>query len=212
MYKFLTIVIGVMITIPLMVAIWLISFFAFDLTYWYASGISLVGACLTYLLVSFSSHIRYLKKNQLNWREYRYIRNNLAEARLKIRRLQKALFSIHHLPDLKENMELLRVTKKIYRVTKNEPKRFYQGDQFFFSHLDSVVELTEKYALLSSQPTKNSELKQVLTETHLTIKDIKAKIENDLHYILSNDMEQLQFEVDYAKQMTKTKERLDEND
>ncbi|GAE93254.1 5-bromo-4-chloroindolyl phosphate hydrolysis protein [Gracilibacillus boraciitolerans JCM 21714] len=147
MYKFLSIVTGIIITIPVMSTIWLVSFFAIDLTFLLSSLISLIGAGLTYSLISVSIYVRFLKKHQLSMKDYRYIRKNLAEANHKIRRLQKALFSIRHLLFLKENMELLRVIKKIHRVTKKKPMRFFQGgERFYFSHLDSAVELTEKYA------------------------------------------------------------------
>lgn len=32
---------------------------------------------------------------------------------------------------------------------------FYEAEDFFFSHLDSLVELTEKYAFLEKQPVKD---------------------------------------------------------
>ncbi|UOQ84756.1 5-bromo-4-chloroindolyl phosphate hydrolysis family protein [Gracilibacillus salinarum] len=199
MFKLLTVVIGIFIAVPVMITTWFVSFFAIDLSYWYASLLSLIVAGLTYGLVSVISHFRFLKNNQLTLKDYRYIRKNLAEARPKIRRLQKALFSIHHLTFIKDNMDLVRVARKIYRTTKKEPKRFYQGSQFYFSHIDSAVELTEKYALLSSQPAKNKEMELVLKETRHALKDIQAKIEQDLYDILSDDLEQLQFEVDFAK-------------
>lgn len=212
MYKFLTVVIRILIAIPVMVTIWLISFFGFELSYWYSSGVSLLAAALTYWFISAGLYIRSLKKNQLNMSEYRYIRKNLVEANHKIRRMQKALLSIRQMTFLKEIFELLRIIKKIYSVTKKEPKRFYKGEKFYFSHLESAVELTEKYAFLSSQPKKNSELEQVLYETRKTIKEMKTTIENDLYHILSNDIEQLNFEIDVAKHTTnpkKNKERLD---
>ncbi|WP_058306387.1 5-bromo-4-chloroindolyl phosphate hydrolysis family protein [Gracilibacillus massiliensis] len=210
MYRFLSIVIGIFFTIPMMSIIWLISFFAIDLSFWLSSLISLIGAGLTTSVIFISIYFRFLKKNQLRMKDYHYIRKNLAEANLKIHRMQKALFAVRNLFFLKENMELLRVIKKIYRVTKKDPKRFFQGEEFYFSHLDSAVELTEKYALLSTQPKKNVEIEQVLDQTRHTLKDIKTSIEKDLHHILSDDIEQLQFEVDFAKYTTKQKERLED--
>ncbi|MCT2536442.1 5-bromo-4-chloroindolyl phosphate hydrolysis family protein [Aquibacillus koreensis] len=202
MYKFLTVVVRIMIAIPVKSTIWLVSFFAYDLPYWHASAIALLGAGLTYGLLSASIYFRTLKKNQLKMREYRYIRKNLEEANRKIRRMQKALFSIRQFAFLKEVFDMLRTVRKIYQVTKKEPKRFYQGEKFYFSHLDSAVELTEKYVLLSSQPKKNSEMEKALSETRHTIKEMKTTIENDLYHILSGDLEQLHFELDYAKHTT----------
>lgn len=205
MYKFLTVIIRIFIAIPVLVITWLVSFFALDLSYWYASLLSITGAAFTYGILSIASHIRFLKKHQLKLREYRYIRRNLHEAHHKIRRIQKSVLSIRHLTVLKEIMEIVRLMKKIYRVTKKEPHRFYQGEQFYFTHLDSAVELTEKYALLSSQPKKNEEMERVLTETRHTIKEMKTRIEKDLYHILSDDIENLQFELHYVNKSAKNK-------
>ncbi|MFC4402004.1 5-bromo-4-chloroindolyl phosphate hydrolysis family protein [Gracilibacillus xinjiangensis] len=203
MYRLLTIIIRIFVAIPVMVATWLVSFFALELSYLYASGLALIGAGLAYWLISVIIYFRFLKKNELKIREYRYIHKNLLEANSKIRRMQRALLSIRHLTFLKEMMELIRITRKIYQVTKKEPKRFYQGEKFYFSHLDSAVELTEKYALLSTQPNKSSEVEQVLYDTRHTIKEMKIIIEKDLYHILSDDLEQLQFEIDFAKHSKK---------
>ena len=206
MYKFLTVMLRLFIATPVLVITWLVSFFALDLSYWTASFISIAGAAITYGIISAVMHIRFLKKHQLKLREYRYIRRNLHEAHHKIRRVQKAILSIRHMTVLRETMELLRFMKKIYRVTKKEPNRFYQGEQFYFTHLDSAVELTEKYALLSSQPKRNEELERVLAETRHTIKEMKTRIEKDLYHILSDDIDNLQFEVNYVKKSAKNKQ------
>ncbi|GAA0489491.1 hypothetical protein GCM10008986_14170 [Salinibacillus aidingensis] len=210
MYKFLTIVIRIAIAIPAMITVWLISYFLFDLSFLSSSGVSLIGAALTYGILSGAIYFRSLKKNQLTMKEYRYIRKQLTEAKHKIRRMHKTLLSIRQMSFFKEMFDLLRSIRKIYQVTKKEPRRFYQGNQFYFSHLDSAVELTEKYAFLYSQPKKSSEMEQVLDETRAAIKDIKTAIENDLYHILSDDIEELNFEVDYTKYTTNPKkERLD---
>lgn len=212
MYKILTILIRTSIAIPVMFITGLITFFGFEVPFWYSSFLAISVAGLSYWIGSVYFHFRFLKKNQLTSKEYRYIRRNLIEAKHKIRRIKKAFFSIRNFNLLKEMTALLRTTNKIYRVTKNEPKRFYQAEQFYFSHLDSVVELIEKYVLLYSQPTKRNETEKILHVTQHTLIDMKAKIDQDLYHMLSNDIEQLQFEVDYVKHTQKTKERLDNNE
>lgn len=69
-------------------------------------------------------------------------------------RLRKALFQAKSIQMFKQNAEMLRIVRRIYLLTKKEPKRFYQAERFFYQTLDSIVELTEKYAFLSSHPKK----------------------------------------------------------
>ncbi|QHS21467.1 protein xpaC [Virgibacillus sp. MSP4-1] len=210
MYKFLTIIIRIAVAIPAMITVWLVSFFLLDLSFLSSSGVSLIGAAMTYGIITGVLYFRSLKKNELTMKDYRYIRKQLIEAKHKIRRMHKTLLSIRQVTFFKEMFDLLRTIRKIYQVTKKEPKRFYQGNQFYFSHLDSAVELTEKYAFLYSQPKKSREMEQVLDETRSAIKDMKTAIEKDLYHILSDDIEELNFEVDYTKYTTNPKqERLD---
>ncbi len=154
---------------------------------------------MTFYTVKGITTYRFLKKHGLTRKEYKFIRENLEEAQAKLKRLNKALFSIHSLPQLKQTIEITRLTRKIYKITKKEPKRFYLGEKFFYYHLDSLVELSEKYAFLSAQPTRNSELERSLSETRWLLEELKKSIEKDLDQILSNDMDQLNFELDIAK-------------
>jgi 5-bromo-4-chloroindolyl phosphate hydrolysis protein len=90
-------------------------------------------------------------------------------------------------------------------MTMKEPKRFYQAEEFYFSHLDSIVELTEKYSFLSSQPKQNSEMGQSLIETRRTLNELTKVLEEDLYHVISDDLDTLNFEIDVAKHTIKKK-------
>lgn len=199
MNPFLAFLIRSAVAIPSAIMIWIVSFFSLNNTFWVSSGISLAGGALIYWLASLYTGSQFLKKNGLTRKEYRYIKKNLEEAKQKISRLHKTLFSIRHLPSLKERVELLRVIRKIYNMTKREPKRFYQAERFYFSHLDSVLELTEKYAFLSTQPKRNREIEWSLAETRSTLSEMSKLVEKDLYHVLENDIDNLNFEIDVAK-------------
>lgn len=199
MNSFLSFLIRAAVSIPSAITIWLVSFLTLNYTFWFSSGLALAGGALVFGLASFYTGSKFLKKNGLTRKEYRYIKKNLEEAKQKISRLHKTLFSIRHLPSLKERVELLRVIRKIYTMTKREPKRFYQAERFYFSHLDSVLELTEKYAFLSSQPKRNREIEWSLAETRSTLSEMSKLVEKDLYHVLENDIDHLNFEIDVAK-------------
>ena len=187
------------------ILVWLISFFAFDQTVLVSLLIGFLGGTGVYLLLGWILNKQYLKENGITRREYKYIRNNLKEAKEKINRLQKAVLRIRNFADMKQNYEVIKLVNKIYSTTKKEPKRFFKAEQFYFTNLDSIVEITEKYALLHSQPAKTPELKISLKETRLTIDKLTDSLENDLYRVLEDDIDDLQFELDVAK---KTMERL----
>jgi 5-bromo-4-chloroindolyl phosphate hydrolysis protein len=187
------------------ILVWLISFFSFDQTVLISLLFGFLGGTGVYLLLGWILNRQYLKENGITRREYKYIRNNLKEAKEKINRLQKAVLRIRNFPDMKQNYEVIKLVNKIYSTTKKEPKRFFKAEQFYFTNLDSIVEITEKYALLHSQPAKTPELKISLKETRLTIDKLTDSLENDLYRVLEDDIDDLRFELDVAK---KTMERL----
>lgn len=204
MNPFIAFFVGMLLVIPTSVAVWLVSFFAFDQPFLVSAAFSLIGGFLTFTMIPVYSRYRLLQKHRLTRKEYKYIKKNLAEAKQKIFRLNKALFSIRQIASVKQNIELMRIVRKIYSLTKKEPKRFYKAERFYFSHLDSAVELMEKYVFLSAQPKKSQELDQSLIETRRMIDEITLSIEQDLYQVLSDDIDQLHFEIDVAKHSIKT--------
>ncbi|MDA1478244.1 5-bromo-4-chloroindolyl phosphate hydrolysis family protein [Bacillus changyiensis] len=181
------------------VLLWLTCFFVFDQTFLLSS----VYAVATWISVYFGGkwYRTFLlrKENKLTRRDYRYIKQNLKEAKVKIARLRKLIFSVKSLQTLKQNVEIYRMVRKIYWLTKEEPSRFYQVERFYYQNLDLVVELTEKYALLASQPKRNTNVEMVLSETRLTIAELTKQLENDLYDLLKTDIDHLQYELDVAK-------------
>lgn len=212
MNPFVSFIIRTTAAIPSSVIVWLASFFGFNQTFFVSSLIAIAGGGIVYWLTGAILRNKFLKKHGLSRKEYQYIKKNLDEAKLKINRLQKALFTIKHIRSLKERIELLRMTKNIYKLTSKEPRRFYQAEEFYFSHLDSVLELSERYAFLSSQPKTNRELEFSLRDTQETLEDLTKVVEKDLYEVLSNDINHLNFEIDVAKNsIKKYKELPDES-
>lgn len=187
---------------------WIISYFTFDASLFSSLLIGIAGGTIVFLLLGGIFNHQFLKENGITRREYKYIMRNLKEAKEKMNRLQKSVFRIRNIADIKQNYEIIRLVNKIYSTTKKEPKRFFKAERFYFTNLDSIVELTEKYALLHSQPAKTPELTISLKETRLMIDKLTDSLENDLYKVLEDDIDDLHFELDVAK---KTINRLPED-
>ncbi|MFN2748208.1 5-bromo-4-chloroindolyl phosphate hydrolysis family protein [Bacillus sp. z60-18] len=185
------------------VFLWFTSFFAFDQTFLLSSLYAAGAWTVIYAGGKWYGTYLFLRDNQLTRREYAYIKQNLREAKEKIARLRKALFAVRNIQTIKQNFEILRIVRRIYTITKKEPKRFYQVERFYYQHLDSIVELTEKYALLASQPKRNAKLEVSLSETRMTIDKLAKQLEEDLYCLLKSDIEHLEFELDVAKNSLK---------
>ncbi|WHX40278.1 5-bromo-4-chloroindolyl phosphate hydrolysis family protein [Mesobacillus sp. AQ2] len=203
MNKFLLRFIQTGAAIPFSAFMWLLTYAGFGQTFWMSSLYGVIGGGVMFFGVGYYYQKRILEKNRLTMKEYKYIQRNLKEANVKIKRIQKSLFSIRHIRSLKIRMELLRMVKNIQRLSNREPRRFFKAEQFYFSHLDSIMELSEKYAFLSSQPGKNRELERSLYDTQDTLKELNKIVEKDLSYMLADDIDHLNFEIDVAKHSIK---------
>ncbi|WP_066067406.1 5-bromo-4-chloroindolyl phosphate hydrolysis family protein [Neobacillus soli] len=199
MNPFLSFLVRSFVAVPITVITWLVCMIPLGLTLLPSTGYALLGGVLTHLVLSVFMNTRFLKRHQLSRKEYRYIKKNLAEAKQKINRLNKSIFKIRDIYSVKQRIDIHRITKKIHKMATTEPKRFYKAEEFYFSHLDSVVELTEKYSFLSAQPKKNMEMGQSLIETRHTLNELTKLLEEDLYHVISDDIDNLNFEIDVAK-------------
>ncbi|PAC83823.1 protein xpaC [Bacillus subtilis] len=185
------------------VFIGILSFFGLNQSLFLSIVYGLASGAAVYIAGIWNARRLFLKKHELTEREYAYIKKNLEEARQKMVRLRKALFQAKSIQMFKQNAEMLRIVRRIYLLTKKEPKRFYQAERFFYQTLDSVVELTEKYAFLSSHPKKSKELSMSLSETRITLTELTKRLEEDLTQAMGDEIDELQFELDAAKHSLK---------
>ncbi|WP_160725532.1 5-bromo-4-chloroindolyl phosphate hydrolysis family protein [Bacillus sp. USDA818B3_A] len=208
MNPFVAFIIRSFVAVPVTVITWLVCYFPLDFTFGASTIIAILGGILTHVILSLFQNIGYVKKHQLTRKEYRYIKKNLKEAKLKIRRLNRSIFKIRDIYSVKQRIDINRITKKIHKMTTKEPSRFYKAEEFYFSHLDSIVELTEKYHFLSAQPKQNQEIGQSLIETRRTLNELTKVLEEDLYRVISDDIDTLNFEIDVAKHTIQKKKEL----
>ncbi|SFA74926.1 5-bromo-4-chloroindolyl phosphate hydrolysis protein [Lentibacillus halodurans] len=181
----------------------LISFFAFGTAVLMSALYAVIAGGACYFLIKELMFFRYLQQKELSRKEYKYINENLLEAKAKIKRLQRTLYSVRNWQQAKKYIKILVTVRKIYANTKKEPRRFYQAEVFYYKHLDSLVALMEKYAYLKSQPSRSKEINQALDETRQTITALGEAINKDLYVMLHDDVDTLQFELDVANQSFK---------
>lgn len=139
------------------------------------------------------------KKLGMTRSEYKNIRNQVKEAKNKIKQLQSNYYKVRSISSFKQLMELTRFANKIVAQVQLNPRKFYLVESFFYSHLDTALELTEKYTLLVGQPVKDRDLKIALQDTRETLRSMTSVMERDLQKVLSTDVEKLRMELDYAR-------------
>ncbi|WP_167578531.1 5-bromo-4-chloroindolyl phosphate hydrolysis family protein [Jeotgalibacillus proteolyticus] len=188
------------IAVPLALLAWIIPLSFFNVNGWVALGIGIAGGVIPYYVIKWFQHRSILKSYGLSSQEYEYIQQNLTESQKKISRLQGKIFQVRSLSAMRQLNDLVKLSRRIFTIVKKDPKRFYTAERFFFYHLDSGVELTEKYTMLAAQPIKNKEVLTSLEDTRKTLFELNSSIEEELMNVLSNDIDNLKIELDYAKQ------------
>lgn len=139
------------------------------------------------------------KKLGMTRSEYKHVRVQIKEAQKKIKLLQSQYYRVRSISSFKQLMNMVKVSNKIITQVQQNPRKFYLAEPFFYSHLDSALELTEKYTMLVGLPVKDHELKATLQDTREMLTSLNSVIERDLKLTLSSDVEKLRMELDYAR-------------
>ncbi|MGD7043875.1 5-bromo-4-chloroindolyl phosphate hydrolysis family protein [Jeotgalibacillus proteolyticus] len=187
------------IALPLFLLTWITAYYIFNIQFFYSILIAIAGGVIPFYLIKWFQHRSILRSYKLSAQEYQYIQQNLKDAQKKLSRLQGRMFQIRSLSAMRQFNDLTKLSRKIFAVVKKDPKRFYLAERFFFYHLDSAVELTDKYTTLAVQPIKNKEVLTSLDDTRKTLLDLNSSLEEELMNVLTNDIDTLRVELDLAQ-------------
>lgn len=142
--------------------------------------------------------------------EYKHIELQLSTANKHIQTLSQNYLRVRSVSAFKQLLEMTRISKNIVKIVKTEPQKFYNVEPFFYAHLPSAVELTDKYTMLSKQPVKDKEIQVTLSKTRETLSDLNSTFQIDLKDALSNDIDHLQMEIEFANRSNlRRKEQLE---
>jgi len=190
-----------------MVISWFLFYFGLKLPFFQSGLFAILVWITTFIFFRFLQQSRLLRRNKLTRREYKYIKDNIREAERKIQRLQKSFFRARSIDSWKVLFENLRIAKRIIQIVKNEPRRFFLADRFFFYHLDSSIEIAEKYTKLATQPIHDVEMRRFIEESKSALKELNGQLQEDLKSVLQHDVDHLQFELDVVKKQLQQSKR-----
>ncbi|WP_144509730.1 5-bromo-4-chloroindolyl phosphate hydrolysis family protein [Bacillus sp. FJAT-22090] len=188
-----------LINIPIMIISWFVFFFSVETSFFTSSVFSILLYIVSNFAIKKLQQRSIMKKYNLTISEYFHIQKQLKEAKAKIRTLNSHYLKVRSFSSFKQLFDMNRLAKRIISLVKENPRKFYQAENFFYAHLDSAVELTSKYTLLVSQPMKNNDLKIALADTRDTLESMNSIMEDDLKSVLASDIEHLKMELDFAK-------------
>lgn len=149
------------------------------------------------------------KKIGITKSEYHFIEAQLKQARAHIQTLNQQYVRVRSVRSFKQINEMSKLAKRIINIVQTNPQKFYAVEDFFYAHLPTAVQLSDKYTLLTKEQVPGTEVHLALEETRKTLKELQITMEADLKSALSSDIENLKIELDFAKLSNeKRKDRL----
>lgn len=190
---------GVLVGIPVAFIVWMVTVFAWDLSFLIDAIAGAGGFLLSYFPTQRLTSRKYLNEIGLSRRDYRYVRTQLNQAQLKIRTILKSFMNIRSIKDFRQVNDIYRISRSIYTSIKQRPGMFFKVEGFFYSHLDNALNLVDSYTRLSRMPRKSKEEKQKLEQTRITLDEVKRTLIADLKRLNEEDYERLDVEMELNK-------------
>lgn len=191
-------------------AIFVIAIVQFNTTF---TLLSIPLALATYF-ISNKLILLYQKSKQskqygLTRSEFDHIEKQLKIARTQLTNLTQQYIRVRSVKSFKLINDMNKLAKRILNIVQTNPQKFYAVEDFFYAHLPSAVELTDKYTLLTKEQLGDPSIQLALEDTRRTLKDLYETMEVDLKQALASDIEGLKIELDFAKLANdKRKERV----
>ena len=190
---------GVLVGIPVAFIVWMVTVFAWDLSFLIYAIVGAGGFLLSYFPTQRLTSRKYLNEIGLSRRDYRYVRTQLNQDQLKIRTILKSFMNIRSIKDFRQVNDIYRISRSIYTSIKQRPGMFFKVEGFFYSHLDNALNLVDSYTRLSRMPRKSKEEKQKLEQTRITLDEVKRTLIADLKRLNEEDYERLDVEMELNK-------------
>ncbi|MER1985954.1 MAG: 5-bromo-4-chloroindolyl phosphate hydrolysis family protein [Solibacillus sp.] len=141
--------------------------------------------------------------------EFEHIESQLKQSRTQLANLTQQYIRVRSVKSFKLINDMNKLAKRILNIVQTNPQKFYAVEDFFYAHLPSAVELTDKYTLLTKEQISDPAIHLALEDTRRTLKDLYETMEDDLKQALASDIEGLKIELDFAKLANdKRKERV----
>ena len=146
------------------------------------------------------------KELRISRKEYLHIDEQLTKASKQAQALTQKYVQVRSVKSFRSIYDMSKLSKRIIAIVKQDPSKFYLIEDFFYAHLPSALELADKYALLTKEQVTGTDIHLALNDARNTLKGLHETMELDLKQALSNDIESLRLELDFAK-ITNTNRR-----
>lgn len=198
-------------------------FFIFEFDFWTSIGLTIgLGAFLYYIQsggrmqwspkskkqrgtlgkVSADKEAFYHAKGMTK-EQIAYFRSTMDQAKNTIQDIESNLQQRSKLKAIAARNDTVDILKDFFKNIVNQPNRLHEVDKFLYTNLPNLKELTDKYIAIDGHVSKTKETYTALDNCSKTIDDMCRLIAEDYVRFMSNDIEDMDIELELAKQVLK---------
>lgn len=141
----------------------------------------------------------FYKSKGLSRDEIKFFRETMQSAKVNILDLEKNMRKSTKLSAIERRNNTVHLAKALFKDITNQPNRLHEVDKFLYVHLPSLKDLTAKYVEVESHEVKQKSTFEVLEESANTIDGMCNLIAEDYVSFKSDDIEDIEFEIELAK-------------
>ncbi|MDF0480106.1 5-bromo-4-chloroindolyl phosphate hydrolysis family protein [Vagococcus sp. PNs007] len=136
-----------------------------------------------------------------------FFRETMAHTKKLIVQLEENMAATSKLRAIDLRNDTVKAAKGTFKELVKEPRKLHKADQFLYTHLPNLVDLTGKYLEIDGHDLKNKATYQALEKSAAVIDDVSLLLVADYQAIVADDLEELDIEIAIAKQnMAREKE------
>lgn len=128
-----------------------------------------------------------------------FFRKTMAATKKQIQLLEQQMNQVPKLKAINLRHDTLIAAKGIFKELVKEPRKLHRADQFLYTHLPNLVELSKKYIEINNHDLKNKQTYQALDKSASVIDELSQLVLRDYEKIVADDLEDLEIEVSLAE-------------
>lgn len=141
----------------------------------------------------------FYKSKGLSRDEIKFFRETMQAAKVNILDLERNMHKSTKLTAIEKRNNTVHLAKALFKDITNEPNRLHEVDKFLYVHLPSLKDLSAKYIEVESHELKQKSTFEILEESANTIDGMCNLIAEDYVSFKSDDIEDIEFEIEHAK-------------
>lgn len=153
--------------------------------------------------------IHHYEETGMSEQQIAFFRETMAQTKEQIVQLEKNMHSASKLKAIDLRNDTVKAAKAMFKELVKEPNKLHLADQFLYTHLPNLVELTDKYLEIDAHELKNKNTYDALNKSAQVINDISELLAADYQKLVADDLDELEVEMTLAQRAIRRQKESD---